>query len=215
MKADSSITSYTGKVKSMYVMQEWLKKCDVDLAAQAVTAAAHAQAERDVNEAYFACLAAKRDPSEAALAKYAAIRDRAKKFPTIVNDPRGNGRTVGQLFADCDKEIPAAIEAQKKAEADATKADEERRKKDEEERKKREEEEAKTIAKMKKLLKGDRWKIWDREGDPSDYPGEHIQRASYWDYTSTLSTTNLSCTVRYRFKGNKLVKKTKAGLGCL
>jgi len=211
VKADASITSFTGKVKSMFVMQEWLKKCDVDLPAQAAAAAVHEQAERDANQASIACSAAKREATDEAFTKYTGLRDRAKKLPAIVNESHGNGRTVGQMFTDCDKEIPAAIEARKKAEADAKKFQEEQQKKYEAEKKKQEEEDAKIAAKMKKLLKGDRWRIWDREGDPSDYPGERFQVASYWDYTTTSSLTNLSCTIRYRFSGNKLVRKTKAG----
>jgi len=215
VKADASITSFNGKVKDRFAVQEWLKKCDVDLAAQSTAANAHQRAEEQVRLAGFACSDGKKGNDEGQT-KYSAAKDAALKAdPNIVKDDHGGGQTVGQFFAACDKEIPAAIAARKKDEAEMKKFHEEQAKKSQEEHKKAQEEAEKYAAKMKKLLKGDRWRIWDREGDPSDYPGDHVQVASYWDYTVTPANTSFSCTVRYRFKGNKLVKKSKSGTGCI
>lgn len=216
VKADASITSFTGKTKGRYAVPEWLKKCDVDLAKVAAEAGKHQQAEVHVRQASFACSDGKKG-DEAALAKFSALKARAlETYPAIANEPHGaTTATIGQFFAACEKEIPAAIESRKKHDADVQKFQDDGLQKAREASAKAEADDAKHEAQMKKVLKGDRLKIWGREGDPSDFPGTKIQLASYWEYEVTPSGTSMTCTVKYAFKGNKLVRKSKSGTGCI
>lgn len=215
VKADASITSFTGKTKGRYAVPEWLKKCDVDLAKVAAEAGKHQQAEVHVRQASFACSDGKKG-DEAALAKFSSLKARAlETYPAIGSEQHDGSTTISQFFAACEKEIPAAIESRKKHDADVKKFQDDQLQKSREASAKAEAEDAKHEAQMKKVLKGDRLKIWGREGDPSDFPGNKIQLASYWEYEVTPSGTSMTCTVKYAFKGNKLVRKSKSGTGCI
>jgi hypothetical protein len=208
VKADPSITSFTGKVKSTYSVPEYLKKCDVDLPKRVAEQERRERAEREISRARDVCDHAKKEGTEAELAKYKAAKEKANAIdPAMVK--------ASTALTECDKAIPAAIEAENKRQADHKKKLEDLAREHKEAEKKAQEEEAKHLAAMKKVLKGDRWRIWQQHGDPWDFPGEKIQAAAYWDYERTPENTSFTCTVRYAFSGNKLVRKTKSGTGCI
>ena len=70
-------------------------------------------------------------------------------------------------------------------------------------------------ASKRMLLKGDRQSIWERQGRPDGFAGENVQSASTWEYRRVPQGTSFVCTLKYVFKGNKLVRKSKSGTGCV
>ncbi len=89
----------------------------------------------------------------------------------------------------------------------------ERRKRAEDERR-RIEEGRKKIAAIVASLKGDRQRIYQKEGEPSDYSGTR-EASPEWIYRSSLTDApHRTCTKTYRFKGDKLVDVKQHGNGC-
>lgn len=64
-------------------------------------------------------------------------------------------------------------------------------------------------------LKGDRQSIWERRGGPDSFAGENVQSASTWEYRRIPPGTSFVCTLKYVFRGNKLVRRSKSGAGCV
>jgi hypothetical protein len=63
-------------------------------------------------------------------------------------------------------------------------------------------------------LKGDRKKIWEENGEPSDYEGEDPAKSASWTYQYNVTDELEACTFVYRFRGNRLASSAKRGLGC-
>jgi hypothetical protein len=142
-------------------------------------AAPTAKALKEARQASVSCVQAKSGGDEKHFADYRAAKERAiKSDNTVLRELHVAGMTYGDLFAACDRDIPAAI-------------------------------------RVRRELKGDRYAIWEREGDPDDFPGDALHSASSWDYRRIPPGTSFVCTIRYAFRGHKLVKKSKSGTGCV
>lgn len=137
----------------------------------------------------------------------------------VVSSPDAHGKTYAEMLQSCVKDGQGKHAAQSAHEEKTRKEmDEASRRQAEKVAKEQAAERAALkvrYAKLRKKLKGDRVKVFDKKGEPDDFTGA-LETAPVWSYDGgTYHDADLiPCTWTYKFKGNKLVDQSKKGPGC-
>jgi len=151
-----------------------------------------------------------------ALAKVSRLASAPLAFTMGPAFSKEETRTYAEWFAACEAGLVEKHDKLTKKQSGAKKAFDQGV---ERQANQRQEQQARADARTKKLregLKGDRLRIFDKLGEPSDYAGD-IAKAAVWTYEhNTLqgATTTGTCKTTYKFSGDKLVDTQKRGNGC-
>lgn len=221
-RLDASIASWSGQLHGVWIVNQWVPKCERELPAKANEARYRAAIDPAIDAAYDACVAGERDQTQAALAQY----QRARAALTAANGGRAaftyppNPPIVAEI-AKCDRGLAPAVAAADKQRA-----------RDKAEAQQREAEKKAAQAKVDALwatLHGDRAAVARDYGLPP-MKDQDMPRAASWVYQgeavrgqvyidgpdgkSAKATRTVPCTITFVFKGDKKVSRKNSVSGC-
>jgi len=206
--ADPSIRTWTGQLRGMKV-NEGIAKCEKEIPERIAKEMGALKTENRDGALVRGCWAAK----QMALAGHSDDwADYEKKKAEAIKENKGplTGDVADQL-AKCEAQHAADEEAGKKQNAEFQAARDKHEQEQIAEGKKR-------VAEEKKLrasLKGDRARIYDAYGKPTNWDGELGTTPEWrWFLDKTRMGYEATCWTYVRFKGNKKVKEWKDGEAC-
>jgi hypothetical protein len=226
-KIDPSILSWAGQLHGLWVVRDWVPKCERELPAKVEQQRSDSTALAAYLPASDACMNARNNPSDASLAKYkqtrAALAAATGNAPKLSLPARAG---AADEITRCDAELPGIVALAAKKAADQRK-ETEYLAKDTADRAKV----LRDIAAIMASLRGDRRAIAKERGAPADLPYSAITRAPKWTYYdsvpldqvtitgshggSAIATRTAPCTVTFTFRGDKKLNVTKVGPGCV
>lgn len=213
--ADPSIRTFNGEIRGMKV-SEWIPKCEKELPAK-VQRLTQSKAVRDaVGAAYQTCNFSRANGTVEAMDKSIAEFAKQKANAIAVNKSatfaeKVDGEDPAVRFAACEKQMTERRAAYVKRDADQATERAAADKKRQEEQAAAEKRQAEAEKKRRASLKGDRLKIYDKYGEPTNWDGDLDKTPEWrWHLTKTSpSGIEADCLTVVTFKGMKKVRETE------
>jgi len=212
--ADPNIRTYGGEIRGMKV-SEWISKCEKELPAKVQTQTQTRALTTALTNAYGRCDSAREnstvfdlDESVKSFATLKAAAITANNGPTFTI--KFEGDDPAKHFAACEKQMSDRRAMLVKRDSDVATARSADAKKFSEEQAARREAEAAKLKQRRASLKGDRGRIYDKYGEPTNWDGDLDKTPEWrWHLTKTKRGIEGDCVTVVKFKGMKKVSETQ------
>ena len=217
--ADPSVRTWSGEIRGMKV-SEWIPKCEKELPAKIQSATASKSVSDAVKDAFHTCTFSRAGNTVEAMDKSIAEFQQKKAAAIAVNKgptfaQKVDGEDPAAKFAACEKQMTDSRASFVKRDTEYAAAQAAGQKRLAEEAAAREKAAAERLKKLRASLKGDRLKIYDKYGEPTNWDGDIDTTPEWrWHETRTLGSIEGDCVTTVRFKGKKKVGETESGIAC-
>jgi hypothetical protein len=75
-------------------------------------------------------------------------------------------------------------------------------------------EQKKHLEALSQRLKGGRLEVFNQYSEPDKFEGGSVETATKWIFRRFVDQTHSFCDIEFRFKADRMIKKTKVGQGC-